>query len=173
MTERNPGDTIPTDSDRTEPRSVCVQPQATNTGVVSGQTSEINRPPGGIVAGGAGFASIDPMDPKDQAMVRKAVGRWPKRWRGIDAAKKDRFVEGLMSAHDKALSTMNETQNPELAMQATNLVLSAIRTAAVLEGQNQADDHLEDKNERLDSGKITERIETPVRFIKGTDGSGV
>lgn len=30
-----------------------------------------------------------------------------------------------------------------------------------------------DKMARLDAGLATERVETPVRFIKGTDGSGV
>jgi len=30
-----------------------------------------------------------------------------------------------------------------------------------------------DKAARLDSGQPTERIETPIKFIRGTDGSGV
>lgn len=162
------GDTIPTDPD-----AVRVQPQPKDRVIVSGQSAEIKNAPGAIVRGGAEFASIDPADPKDQAMVRKAAGRWPKRWRGIDAEKKERFVHGLVAAHDKALETMTAAADPELAMQATALVLSAIKTAAVLEGQNQADDHLQDKNDRLDSGKATERVDTPVRFIVGTDGSGV
>lgn len=162
------GDTMPV-----EPGSVGSQPQPKDERVVSGQSAEINTPSGAIVRGGAEFASIDPADPKDQAMVRKAAGRWPKRWRGIDAEKKDRFVHGLVAAHDKALETMTAASDPELAMQATALVLSAIKTAAVLEGQNQSDDHVQDKNDRLDSGKPTERLETPVRFIVGTDGSGV
>ena len=152
-----------------------------NAGCICGQTLESKRGPTengfstvpAIASGGAGFAAIDPADPKDQAMVRKAAKRWPKRWSGIDDAKKTRFVEGLAAAHDKAMSTMQDSHDPELAMQAASLVLSAVKTAAVLEGQNQADDHMEEKNARIDEGKATERVEMPVKFIRGTEGEGV
>ena len=38
--------------------------------------------------GGAKFNALDPNDPKDQALVRSAMKRWPKRWRGLDDAKR-------------------------------------------------------------------------------------
>lgn len=152
-----------------------------NAGCICGQTSEIKRGPTengfstvpASASGGAGFTAIDANDPKDHALVRQVVKRWPKRWRGIDDAKKTKFVEGLAAAHDKAMSTMQDSHDPELAMQAASLVLSAVKTAAVLEGQNQADDHMEEKNARIDEGKATERVEMPVKFIRGTEGEGV
>lgn len=36
---------------------------------------------------------------------------------------------------------------------------AAVKTLAVIEGQNQADEHLADKNSRLDSGKPTEAVQ--------------
>lgn len=44
--------------------------------------------------------------------------------------------------------------------------IAAAKVIVAMEGQNQADDHLTDKNERLDSGKPTENNVT-VLVIKG------
>jgi hypothetical protein len=43
----------------------------------------------------------------------------------------------------------------------------------MIEAQNQADEHLEDKNARLDAGAVTDRVETPIKFIKGIDGDAL
>jgi hypothetical protein len=124
-------------------------------------------------AGGDRFTSIDPADPKDQALIRQAVKRWPKRWRGLDEAKKDSFVAGLAEAHDTAREIMRGAVDPKDQLDAANLVLSAVKTAAIIEGQNQADEHLEEKNARLDAGQVTDRVETPVKFIRGVDGDAL
>lgn len=44
--------------------------------------------------------------------------------------------------------------------------IAAARMIGVAEGQNQADDHLRDKNARLDEGKATENV--AVRTVKVT-----
>jgi isoleucyl-tRNA synthetase len=41
---------------------------------------------------------------------------------------------------------------------AAKTIGSIVRTAVAMEGQNQADEHMEAKEERLDSGKVTENI---------------
>ncbi len=124
-------------------------------------------------SGGDRFNAIDPTDPKDQALVRQAVKRWPKRWRGLDDAKKDKFVEGLEEAHDTARAIMKGAIDAKDQLNAAGLVLSAVKTAAIIEAQNQADEHLEDKNARLDAGALTDRVETPIKFIKGVDGDAL
>ena len=99
--------------------------------------------------------------------------RWPKRWRGLDDAKKEKFVEGLEEAHDTAREIMRGSVDSKDRLDAAELVLSAIKTAAMIEAQNQADEHLEDKNARLDAGAVTDRVETPIKFIKGIDGDAL
>jgi hypothetical protein len=123
--------------------------------------------------GGAKFNALDPADPKDQALVRSAMKRWPKRWRGLDDAKKDKFVQGLEEAHDTAQEIMHGSVDNKDRLDAAGLVLSAIKTAAMIEAQNQSDEHLQDKNDRLDAGAVTDRVETPIKFIKGIDGDAL
>jgi hypothetical protein len=123
--------------------------------------------------GGAKFNALDPADPKDQALVRSAMKRWPKRWRGLDDAKKDKFVQGLEEAHDTAREIMHGSVDNKDRLDAAGLVLSAIKTAAMIEAQNQSDEHLQDKNDRLDAGAVTDRVETPIKFIKGIDGDAL
>lgn len=146
-----------------------------DTRATDGRTSPPPTASGGdrSVSSGDRFAAIDPANPKDQALIRQAVKRWPKRWRGLDDAKKDSFVAGLVEAHDTARDLMRNAIDPKDQLDAANLVLSAVKTAAVIEGQNQADEHLEDKNARLDAGAVTERVETPVKFIRGVDGDAL
>jgi hypothetical protein len=54
------------------------------------------------------------------------------------------------------------------------VIVDVSKTLVVIEGQNQTDDHLADKNDRLDQGKLTERVavepvilERPVRPTSG------
>lgn len=51
--------------------------------------------------------------------------------------------------------------------------IAACRAVVEINKQNIDIDMTEDKYDRLDEGKATERIETPIKFIRGTDGSGV
>ncbi len=43
-------------------------------------------------------------------------------------------------------------------VQAASAIASIVRTAVMMEGQNQTDHWNADKNDRLDSGKATERV---------------
>jgi len=82
-------------------------------------------------------------------------------------------VEGLEEAHDTARAIMKGAIDAKDQLDAAGLVLSAVKTAAIIEAQNQADEHLEDKNARLDAGALTDRVETPIKFIKGVDGDAL
>ena len=118
--------------------------------------------PGDTVAGapgapGGASRALDGTNPKDQALVREAIKRWPKRWAGVDVDLKADFIEGMKEAHKKAREIL-KAPDPELALKAVQAIGSILKTAVAMEGQVQADDHLADKNERLDGGKSTENV---------------
>lgn len=146
-----------------------------DTRATDGRTSPPPTASGGdrFVTGGDRFVALDPLDPKDQALVRQAMKRWPKRWRGLDDAKKDKFIAGLEEAHDTAREVMRSSVEVRDQLSAAGLVLSAVKTAAMIEAQHQADEHLDDKNARLDAGAVTDRVETPIKFIRGVDGDAL
>lgn len=48
-------------------------------------------------------------------------------------------------------------------------MLFAARLLIDADKVDQADQHLAEKNARLDAGKATERVEAPIKFIKGVD----
>jgi len=132
--------------------------------------------PGGIVPGGASTTpsgGLDLTDPKDQALARQAMQRWPKRWRGISSERKEKWVAQLVQAGDAASDLVENSPTPEIQLSAIAAMTSVVRTAAAIEGQNQADDHAQEKAERLDAGKPTENINHGVKFIRGVDGEGI
>lgn len=90
-----------------------------------------------IPSGGGG---IDLTDPKDQALARQAMKNWPKRWRGLTAEFKERCTKQLQIAIDEADSLA--MTGPEGVADAAKIRLSAVKTAVMMEGQNQSDDHL-------------------------------
>lgn len=47
--------------------------------------------------------------------------------------------------------------------------IAAARAVVEINKQNLEIDMAEDKNDRIDAGKATERIETPVKFIRGEE----
>lgn len=51
--------------------------------------------------------------------------------------------------------------------------IAAARAVVEINKQNIEIDMAEDKADRLDAGKVTERMEIPVKCIKGTDGDGL
>jgi hypothetical protein len=51
-----------------------------------------------------------------------------------------------------------QSPDPDVALDAAKTIGSIVRTAVAMEGQNQADEHMEAKEDRLDSGKVTENI---------------
>jgi len=102
-----------------------------------------------IPPGGAKSSSIDATNEKDRGLIRQAMKNWPKRWGGLDAEFKAQIVEDLKVASASA-KTLDDPQA------AAQILVSVAKTAVAMEGQQQADDHLADKNERLDAGLLTE-----------------
>lgn len=146
----NTGDTMPTGPD-----AVRVQPQPKDERVVSGQTSIINAPPETIGDKGAGSLLSDPRRIKsDLPMIRRAIrNHWP-----ITPEMQARLVE----------RTMELVDSPD-----DRIAVGAVRVGVAIVDANIRVDLEEDKADRLDAGLPTDRVDTPVRFIVGTDGSGV
>lgn len=106
--------------------------------------------------------ALDLTDPKDQAALRAAARKWPKRFSTIDEAKKARWVRGLEVASDIA-DAMADVDDPAFKKEAASIYISVAKTGAALEKMNQEDDHLQEKYERIDGGKATEAI-TPIIY---------
>jgi len=85
--------------------------------------------------------------------------RWPNRWRGLTDSFKERVVRDLEWAAEQA----RMADDP---IAGAKVMASVAKTVVAMEGQQQADDHLADKNARLDAGKPTEitgiSIRTPL-----------
>ena len=82
-----------------------------------------------------------------------------KRW-GVDDGLKEKAVKALEAAMEAA-----QLKGDHRA------VNSGVDTLARREAQNQAEEHFAEKNKRRDEGKATERVEAPIKFIKGIDRS--
>lgn len=86
---------------------------------------------------------------RDQKLTQRAMNkRWP-----IPEKTRAALVERMTKF------ALDENLDPDRSMAATRLLMAG-------EGQNQADDHLREKNERLDEGKSTENVN--VRTVKVT-----
>ncbi len=97
-------------------------------------------------ADGEGAISVNVEDGRDRALLRRAIKeRWP-----IPDATRDSLAAKL--------ATVIETGDHRE-------VVSAARVLIAADALNQADDHLADKNERLDAGKPTENVQAGVAFI--------
>lgn len=86
-------------------------------------------------------------------MRRALKNRWP-----VTAAQQGQIVDKLMELVDDP--------DPKVAA-------SAVRTGVAIVDANIRIDLEADKADRLDAGLATERVEMPVKFVKGTDGGGV
>lgn len=116
---------------------------------------------------GESLISEDRTKVADINLIRRAAReRWP-----IPEAKRALASQILMRiAETDTVTIVNDEGNSFEVNNARNQV-AAIRALAALDTINQSDDHLADKNERLDSGKLTENhgfmpaiIEQPVRI---------
>ena len=105
-----------------------------------------------ISSGGAG-TSLDLTTEKDRGLVRTAMKSWPKRWRGLTAEFKDKIIEDLETVRKRATEFPETMSDP---LNGAKVLLSVAKTAAMMEAQHQSDEHLEDKNSRLDAGQSTE-----------------
>lgn len=119
------------------------------------------------IAGGGGASALNLTTEKDRGLARTAMRRWPKRWRGLSEEFKERCVKELQVALDEA----NEADKPEVA---AGIRVSAVKTAVMMEGQHQADDHLDEKYNRLDHGQDTESVaHRAVLHVSGVSGDGL
>lgn len=132
----------------------------TEDGVTLGQVdatrpSKIDAPEKTNGDQGATSLLSDPHRNKgDLVMIRRAIRlKWPV---------KPEHQEMLV---DRMMELVAET-DPKVAV-------SALRAGVAMVDANIRVDMEEDKCDRLDAGAITERVETPIKFIRGTDGSGV
>lgn len=103
--------------------------------------------------------AIDVTTLKDQGLVRRAMKEWPRRWRGLSDSFKERCVRDLEWAAEQARMASDP-------LEGAKVLASVTKTVVAMEAQQQADDHLADKNARLDAGKPTEitgiSIRTPL-----------
>jgi len=111
-------------------------------------------------AAGGAVSALDPSTEKDRGLMRTAMARWPKRWRGMSEEKKDLFAKILGEAGEKAGTALQTTTDIDQQCKVIGEIASIVRTAVMMEAQNQSDDHLADKNGRLADGLPTERVET-------------
>lgn len=88
--------------------------------------------------------SLDMANERDRGLLRQSIKR---RWPGFDDAKKAKAVEALDAALDAARNAADY-----------DAVNGIVKTMTVIEAQHQSDDHLADKNDRLDTGKLTEAV---------------
>lgn len=98
-----------------------------------------------------GGGSLDLTTDADRALVHKAMVRWPKRWRGLSESFKERCVRDLEWAAEQA----RLANDP---LEGAKVLTSVAKVAVQMEAQQQADEHLADKNARLDAGLATERL---------------
>ena len=104
---------------------------------------------------GTPTSSLDPSDEKARGLVRKAIAQ---RWPGLDEKARGEFVEGLKVANEAMQKGVKAANSVADAAAAARALASIVKTAAAMEQQQQADDHLADKNDRLDTGKLTDRV---------------
>ena len=91
---------------------------------------------------GGGDSALDLTNERDRGLVRKATRQWPKRWAGLDPEFKSRCKKQLEIAIDEADSVAMSGTEGAVA-EAAKIRLSVVKTAVMMEGQNQKDDHAE------------------------------
>lgn len=97
-----------------------------------------------VDAGGQGVEVLSPADLAHQrADCRLTATAVRRRWK-IGPAKRDTIVTSMMSVLEADADPRN--------------VVAAAKVLVQMVAQNQADEHLADKNARLDEGKATENI---------------
>ena len=104
--------------------------------------------------------SLDMSNRYDRAAVRRVANQAGKRWAVTDEFKAE-LIQALRAA--TAIAMANGVSRD---------INDCVKTAAVLEGQNQADQHLDEKNARLDEGKPTESVATQYRVVFDGEANG-
>ena len=99
----------------------------------------------------------------DTRMVGRALRNgWP-----IKPEHKALLVETMVGIA-KTETVLVATEDGPVAVSNARNQINATRNLIAMEAQNQADDHLQDKNDRLDRGKSTENVNHAV-IVKGVD----
>ena len=89
----------------------------------------------------------------DCAMARRAIREgWPVKRREMVVERLEEIVE------KRTLTIATATGIVEVEGPADSNAIAAARVLVAMDGLNQADDHLQDKNQRLDAGQATEAI---------------
>lgn len=86
---------------------------------------------------------LDMTKPRNRILVAQAI---KKRW-GISDEVRESIIKSTVEAMESAAAEGNARD-----------VAGCARVLVAAEAQNQADDHLADRNDRLDSGKPTDSI---------------
>lgn len=89
----------------------------------------------GTEAGG-----LDMSDPRDLALVGRAILKWPDRWRCLDNAKKDKIVAGMDAAMNLAGEFLG-SESDERRLTGATLALDVANTAVKMVTHQQKDDH--------------------------------
>ena len=109
---------------------------------------------GKIASGGAG-SSLDLTDERDRGLIRSTITRRPRRWAGVTDQIKAEVVAGLGKALGAAVKHI---ENGVDVLDAAKVVASVGKTFEALESQCQKDEHRDEDNARIDSGKATGAI---------------
>ena len=108
------------------------------------------------------LGSLDMTDERDRGLVRRKVGDHltghHKRW-GVEDDFKDQAIKALRVALRMALEKSDHRG-----------INGCVKTLAMLEGQNQADDHTMEKYRRIDAGLGTDSVTMPnLKIIRGIE----
>jgi len=135
--------------------SSCHTRGTVNAGCICGQTHESNSPPETSGdQGGTALLADKHRSKGDLVLIRRAMrNKWPVKT-GDQAVIVDRLMR------------LVDDPDPKVAV-------SAVRTGVAMVDANIRIDMEDDKADRLDAGAATERVEMPVKFIRGTEGEGV
>lgn len=108
------------------------------------------------VASGGGQSALNPLDEKDRGAIRTAAKRWPKRFAAIDEKKRTQWVEALDVAERTARNVIANGGATHLVgtdgkmeavfespLEAAKVLVSVVKTGAVLDAAQQRDEHAE------------------------------
>lgn len=109
--------------------------------MVADNSKPMGQAPGHGEGPSTQVGSLDLGNERDRGLLRQSIKR---RWPGLDDDKKAKAITALDAALDAAQAAKDY-----------DAVNGIVRTLAMIESQHQADDHLADKNARLDGGKFT------------------
>lgn len=115
---------------------------------------------------GQGESAIDATDPKDQAMIRRAIMRNPGRFRKIVDARKDRWAKGLDIAQEVGEIAATTSELHSERIDGATLIVSSVKTGLMMAKMDQIDDH-KTMDVAAPAGDVN--VNVAVKFIRGMD----